>query len=547
MLTSRHYWAAALAGAIFVLSACGGGGGGGGSIVGGALAPTPSPQGATIPLSSTGTPQALPNVAGITSSIALPANSASSGATLKIALSTSQPSNMVALPAKSPQAFLYFTLQASSNATFNGLPKFAMTLPSAPRSQGAFYAWMYNTGTKTWTDFGPVNVSGSQVSFGGTSKAFTLSAGVQYVAVPFTAAPAASCPTPPPTPPPTPTPSPTPTPVPVTGSFYVAANTFDANGNYLSASVLTYDEATGHQKGTLNLGYGTGTLPFSSTLSSNGALLYVTGDTASSVTNSFTSNIPIPGLTIINTASNTIVHQTTIAGNVFGGTLSADQTRFYGVGYDSVPGSFVVFVFDASSGSLLHELPLPASAQLPKDIVVNNAGTTAYVMDQNAIAVYKVDLATGAASVLYQETQRVHEPILNVALDPTDTNLYLGEFDRVLVFNAASGSLTNALPAPTGAPQFYNMAESGDRKTVLLAGGTTATVLSTASGAYVNTFATGTQILDIDALNGTGTFAALWQLSFDAVPVSAFAIPSGAPFYNVPIASNLIIYSAAAQ
>ncbi|HKU68934.1 MAG TPA: hypothetical protein VJP85_14260 [Candidatus Baltobacteraceae bacterium] len=542
----RHSSAAAFAVAALILSGCGGSGEGKTT---GAV-PLPVQSGASaktarLSLNATGTPQSLPSIGGISSSILLPANNAASNATLAITLSTSAPPVRNGIPAKSAQGLLYFTMQPSGNTTFDGAPKIAMTMPSAPQSQGAFYAWIYNVSTRTWTDFGSMTVSGTQVTFGGATQKLTLDANAQYVVVPFTAAPFASCPTP------GPTPTPTPTPVPVAGNFYLATNTFDNLGNYLSASVLGYDEATGQQKSALNLGYGAGTIPFSTTLSSNAALLYVTAATSSTVTNSFTSSIPIPGLTIINTATNTIAHQTTIAGNVFGGTLSADQTRFYGVGYDSASGKFVVFVFDASTGNEQQTIPLPSSAQVPRWIVVNNAATTAYVTDVNSHDVYTVDLTAGTASLLYAETQQNDLPLSNIALDPTESKLYLGEFARVLVLNPVTGAVLKSITPPGGA-NFYSMTQSDDRKTILTTDALNqspfngSSVISTASDAITTSF-TFSQTLDDAVLNANGSLALLWQLSFNAFPISSYAIPSGTLFYTVTTPSNVIVESAAAQ
>jgi hypothetical protein len=546
MIVVRFPFAAALAAAALLLSGCGGSGGG---IPSGAL-PKPAPQPAvsktaTLSLAATGTQQTLPSIGGISSSIVLPASNAAPGATLSVTVSATAPSGLGTIPAKSPQALLYFTMQPSSDATFSDSPKVAMTMPSAPQSQGAFYAWMYDMSAKTWTLFATVSVSGNHVTFGGTTGKISMSAGRQYVLIPFTAAPYASCPTP------GPTPTPTPTPVPVTGKFYLATNTFDNLGNYLSASVLAYDEATGHQTSALNLAYGTGTIPFSTTLSNNAELLYVTAGTASAVTNSFTSNIPVPGLTIVNTATNTIEHQTTIAGNVFDGTLSADQTRFYGTGYDSASAKFVVFVFDAASGNELQTIPLPSSAQVPRWIVVNDAATAAYVADLNSHDVYKVDLTARTSSLLYAETNGSALPLTGLALNPSESKLYLDEFTRVLVLDPATGSLVNTINPPSGT-NFYSVAESADRKTLLTADALNqspyngSSVISTATDAISTSF-TFSQTLDDAALNANGSFALLWELSFNAFPVSAYAIPSGALFYTVTIPSNVIVESAAAQ
>ena len=172
----------------------------------------PNAPGSTmsIPLSQTGQ-IALPSVGGITNSIELANNNAPNGATLSVTVSISAPAGVAGVPASRPTAFEYFSLTSSADVTFKSIPKMTLTLPGAPKNQGTFYAWIYNTGAKTWTDLGTVTVSGSALAFGGSARSITLKHGVPQVIVPFTAAAGATCPTPPPCPPPTPTPGPTPT------------------------------------------------------------------------------------------------------------------------------------------------------------------------------------------------------------------------------------------------------------------------------------------------------------------------------------------------
>lgn len=192
--------AAYLGAAIFVLvcalAGCGGGGTNG-------VAPTvprpnqPAPGSPTVSLSLTqSSSAALPTVSGISSSITLTKNNAPAGAMLTVSVSTGSPAGVPTIPANSASAFEYFSLTSSATVTFNGFPKFAMTLPSAPSSQGQFYAWMYNSATKSWTDLGTMTVSGSSLSFGGGTASVTLAPAVTYVVIPFTATQNAACPTP---------------------------------------------------------------------------------------------------------------------------------------------------------------------------------------------------------------------------------------------------------------------------------------------------------------------------------------------------------------
>lgn len=212
---AAKYVLAAMFVAAAAFAACSGGGGGGGGALPNNNAPQPPPANsqsatATLAFSNVGSAQSLPSVAGITSSITLPSNNAKGGSTLSLLISTGAPAGMPAVPAKSAQSMVYFGLTASADVTLNGVPKFTMTLPSAPKSQGQFYAWSFDP-KLGWTNLGTITVSGANVTFGGTSSSVKLVHGVQVFMVPFTAAPFASCPTPTPTPAPTTSPTSTPT------------------------------------------------------------------------------------------------------------------------------------------------------------------------------------------------------------------------------------------------------------------------------------------------------------------------------------------------
>lgn len=535
MHASRYVCTAGLAVAVFTLSACGGGGGAGNA--GGALAPLPSAQSATISLGSAGTAQSLPSVSGISSSIMLPANNAVSNATLTITLSTGAPANMTSIPAKAPQPFLYFTLQASSSATFNGLPKFTMTLPSAPQNQGAFYAWTYDTGTKAWTDFGPVNVSGDRVTFGGTSNQFTLSGGVQYVAVPFTAAPAASCPTP------GPTPTPTPSPPPISGKYFVT--TQDSNGN--NGAFNTFDEQSGTQLATLNLAYPNGVYGDSIVLAQSGNLAYVAG--YGPLVNGNPSTFPLPGLTIIDTASNSILHQTTIDGGIDAGALSPDGTRYYGAGEDVNGNEF--FVFDASSGALLKTVALPEQLY---QVVINPAGTTAYLPGANQI--YTINLTTYALATLCSGGCNGR-----LAFDATGTKLFSVQDDSIVILNPTTGAQIGGVPVPNGvnriSPNGNASAsfEAGNLQSFVVAeynndGSTAEGVVSTVSDSFVNTFKTANPYLDgqYAAVNRSGAYSLLIALGGgSAMPGGAVALPYGQQYFFQWMPTSNFYDAAAAQ
>jgi probable HAF family extracellular repeat protein len=171
-------------------------------------------QTVTVALQASGIAQTLPAVDGVSTSLTVPANNAPSGTMLSVTVSNSPIPGMPALPASRSKAFVYYGVTSSADATLNGLPALRVTLPSAPHDQGQFYAWAYSA-TQGWTDWGTVTVSGSTLTFGGTSKPILLNKGVQLTIVPFTASAGLSCACPSPSPTPSPAPSPTFTPSPV--------------------------------------------------------------------------------------------------------------------------------------------------------------------------------------------------------------------------------------------------------------------------------------------------------------------------------------------
>jgi hypothetical protein len=446
---------------------------------------------------------------------------------------------MQAIPASSAQPFLYFALQSSNDATFNGLPKFTLTLASAAKNQGQFYAWMYDTATKNWMDLAPISVSGAQVTFGGSTKKLTLKAGTQYVAVPFTAAPAASCPTPPPTPPPTPTPPP------ISGKWFDTST--DSGGNTsANAAFNTFDEQTGHQLATLPLGYPSGVFGSSIELTKDGNTAYVAG--YGPLVNGNPSTFPLPGLTIINTSTNVILHQTTIDGGIDAGALSTDQTRWYGVGEDVNGNEF--FVFDASSGALLQTIPMP---QQFYQIVVNPASNVAYLPGNSQI--YRMNLATGTLSTLNASLTGT------LAIDPTGAKLFAVQNDAIAILDTTTGRQIGSISLPTGGYFFfggsasYAPIEARDLRFFVVEenntdGSWSHSMVSTVDDRIVNTFHASDPNLDSNspAVNGSGSFAVLFAPSNEPpIPVGGVALPLGQSYFEFTPQSTAIPYGAAAQ
>lgn len=528
----------------FVLAACSGGGGSGsGSPVPPAAPITPS-SAKSISFASAGTTQVLPQVGGISSSIVLPQNNAPSGAQLDVAVSTSPTQATPQIPAGQPQAFVYFAMTPSADVTLNGSPKVSVTLPSAPSTQGQFYAWLYDTTNKSWLDLAPVTVQGAQITFGGTSKTLTLTRGVQYLAIPFTAAANVSCPTP------LPSPTPTPTPPPISGNFYVAAaSAYSTTGpygpNWANQTLFTYDEATGSEQHSLSLNYPTYAYAQTLSLSRDAHTLYV--GAYGSLVFGQESTLPLPGLTIVDTASNTIVTQTTIPGGIFAGTLSPDGSRYYGAG--EALGQNALFVFDAANGALLNTIPLP-SGELPFEIAASTS--TVYVGGYGAI--YAVNPSNGTVHTFYTSSCNCD---MSVGIDPTASKIFTDEMANLRVLSAADGS-TLAVLNPPGIKYFLvGNAESADASTLVYQDTYTqlsptgsdqygVTVLSSSNNAVLGMFKL--PMPGSVSVNANGRFALISQNGNSGFQnVDARALPLGQLYYSITPPNGLMPTAETAQ
>jgi hypothetical protein len=505
-----------------MLAACGGGGGGGPQNALPAAPRQPGDVTASVALSSAGTAQNLPAVSGIHTSITLPANNAPSGK-LNVTLSTTATSQDPQIPAGNAQAFLYVAMATSSDVTLNGSPKVAMTLPQAPKSQGQFYAWLYDVSSKSWLNLAPITVQGAQMTFGGTNKTLTMKQGAQYLIIPFTAEQFISCPTPGPTPTPSPTPTPTPPPA-ISGKWFDAIT--DTNGN--NAAFNTFDEQTGKQLATLNLGYPNGVFGAAIALSKSGSLAYIAG--YGPLVNGNPSTFPLPGLTIVDTASNSVIHQTTIDGGIDAGTLSPDETRYYGVGEDVNGNEF--FVFDASTGALLKTVSLPTQIF---GVTVNPAGTTAYLPADNQI--YTVNLTSGTLATLCMGCAG------SLAFNVSGTKLFSVQQAGILILNPSTGAQIGTIAKPPNVyiifqPAPYARFEAGNLASFVIAEGNndgsySYAVVSTASDSILNTFTAPPYFGgDTPAVNEAGTYAVFMNSgSGSASPVGALALPYGQEYF----------------
>lgn len=544
MIVVRFSCAAAFAAVALLLSGCGGSSGG---MAPGSL-PKPEPvpaasKTATLSLASTGMPQALPSISGISSSIVVPANNAAPNSTLSVTLSTNAPTGLGSIPANSAQALLYFTMQPSSDATFGESPKIAMTMPSAPHSQGAFYAWLYDVSAKTWTLFATVSVSGNQVTFGGSTDKISMTAGRQYVLIPFTAAPYASCPTPGPTPTPSPTPTPTPPPPAISGKWYLTAT--DSNNS--NAALNTYDEETGKQLASLSLNYPSAVMPNSMIISKDASKLYIAG--YGPLVNGEPSTFPLPGLTIVNTATNTIAHQTTIDGGVFTGVLSADGTRYYAGGEDANGNE--LFIFDASTGALLNTISVP---QFIGQLLANPNGSSIYFVAGQGVQA--LNTTTNAITTISSQNG-------NLAINAAGTKLYLvnnAPGSPILILNASTGAQIGSIAVPSDIyswslvnPQ-AGSPEARDDSSFLVGFQYNSYAqrwgyadISTTTDSIAGRFEV--SVLADYALNGNGSFFVDYLGGeLPAYPnIDARALPLGQLYYTDMLPSGIEPFSAAAQ
>lgn len=481
----------------------------------------------------------------------LPANNAPSGAKLNVALSTVPGPQDPQIPAGSPQAFLYLAMTPTSDVTLNGSPKVTMTLPQAPKSQGQFYAWLYDTSAKTWLDLAPVSVQGAQMVFGGTDKTLALKQGTQYLVIPFTATQFASCPTPVPSP----TPTTTPPPPAISGKFYVTAASVASSGpfpgQFANAELLTYNEATGAQMTALPLQYPAGAYAQAMTLSKDFSKLYIAA--YGPLDNGGFSTFPLPGLTIVDTSTNTIAHQTMINGGIFSGALSPDGSRYYGAGQNQ--GSSALFVFDTSNGALLDTIPLPTAAG-GTELSVAATATTVFVGSGNANTIYAVNPSTNAVSTFYTSTCGCSPTF---GIDAAGTQLFLNELSDVRTLSTATGSSLSTINPPGGIASFIvGSSESADDSTIVFqdrysALGPTgldqygAGVLSTSNNSWTGQFHLTIPATAV-SVNANGSFALFSQNSNSGFQnVDARALPMGQLYYSITPPNGLLPTAEAAQ
>ena len=187
----------------------------------------------------------LPQVAGYSDSITLPANNAPAGSTLNLTIGLSAAAG---IPAATPALYakttmLYFNATTTKTVTFNNKPGFTITLPSSAQLNGQQINLAMYDPQRGWITQASGTVNGRTAVFAPTGDAVTLAAGAVYSFVVYSPQRVAGCPTPEP-PQATPTPSPSSTPVSTSASLIYEAdqyskapgiegvvNVFDAKAN----------------------------------------------------------------------------------------------------------------------------------------------------------------------------------------------------------------------------------------------------------------------------------------------------------------------------
>lgn len=256
-------------------------------------------------------------------------------------------------------------------------------------------------------------------------------------------------------------------------------------------------------------------------LSKNGATAYIAG--YGPLVNGNPSTFPLPGLTIVNVSTNSILHQTTIDGGIDAGALGADQTRYYGLGED-VNGN-ELFVFDATSGALLQTIPMPEQFS---QIVVNPNGTVGYLPGTHT---YQINFTTGTLTTLCTCSGAL-------AIDATGSKLFAIQQNGITILNATTGVQIGTIAKPSNVYLFLpgNVSsasiEAGNLGSFVVGennndGSYSDAVVSTSSDSIVNTVASQPYLGgQTPAVNEAGNYAVLMsQGSGSASPVGAVALP----------------------
>ena len=147
-------------------------------------------------------------------------------------------------------------------------------------------------------------------------------------------------------------------------------------------------------------------------------------------------------VSVIDTATDTVVATVAVGVGPFGIAVSADATR----AYVTNSGSSSVSVIDAASNTVAATVPVSAS---PYGIAVNRAGTRIFVTSIAVNAMFVIDAST--LDLVATIPMATHT--WGIAIDPTDQLAYVGVYgdgttSAVAVVSVATNAVVAMIPVP---------------------------------------------------------------------------------------------------
>ncbi len=210
------------------------------------------------------------------------------------------------------------------------------------------------------------------------------------------------------------------------------------------------------------------------------------------ITNAFDNTV-----SVIDTASNTVVATVPVGTTPFGVAVNPAGTFVYVANFDSS----TVSVIDTASNTVTATVPVEAG---PEGVAVNPAGTFAYVTNSNSSTVSVINTASNTVTA----TVPVGPVPTGVAVNPAGTFVYVvnSNSDTVSVINTASNTVTATVPVEAE-PIGVAVNPAGTFAYVANFASNTVSVIDTASNTVVATVQVGNRPLAFGQFIGGRTFS----------------------------------------
>jgi YVTN family beta-propeller protein len=251
-----------------------------------------------------------------------------------------------------------------------------------------------------------------------------------------------------------------------------APNAFAYITNASDDNVSVIDTATNTVVTTI----GVGENPLGVTVNPSGTRVYV-GNYSGPDFN------PVGSVSVIDTATNAVIHSMPTGEGTYGLAVNPAGTRLYVTNQESDN----VNVFDTGTNQLLATV---AVGQDPRGVVVNPSGTRVYVANNGSDSVSVIDSAT---NLLVTSVAVANSPY-GVAVNPSGTRVYVTRGTSGIAFVSVIDTATNTVVGTidVGGPQTgIAINASGTRAYVAVTGSNTVRVVDLASNTSIATVAVG--------------------------------------------------------